>query len=63
VEEQRVVAENNRNAADSIREAEQRVVDDSPIITIPRITDAPGIIDVRNPMAKRRLKETPQVHR
>jgi hypothetical protein len=42
--------------------AEQRVIDDSPIITIPRITDAPGIIEAHNPTAKRKLKGTPCVH-
>jgi hypothetical protein len=45
-----------------IREVEQRVINDSPIITIPRITDAPGIIEACNPTAKRKLKETPHVH-
>jgi hypothetical protein len=49
--------------AKAIREVKQRVIEDSPIITIPRITDAPGILEARNPTAKRRLKETPQVHR
>ncbi len=37
--------------------------DDSLIITIPRITDAPGIIEARNLTAKRKLKETPRIHR
>ncbi len=43
--------------------AEQRVINDSPIITIPRITLAPGIIEACNLTAKRKLKETPCVHR
>jgi hypothetical protein len=46
-EEQRRIAECQRKA----REAEQRVIDDSPIITIPRITDAPPVL-TRNPTAK-----------
>jgi hypothetical protein len=41
----------------------QRVIDDSPIITIPRITDAPGIIEARNLTAKRKLKEMPCAYR
>jgi hypothetical protein len=55
-------AKEQRVNNDIIREAEQRVIDDSPIITIPRITDAPGIIEARNPTAKRKSKETPRVH-
>jgi hypothetical protein len=55
-------AEEQRVNNNIIREAEQRVIDDSPIITILRITDAPGIIEARNPTAKRKLKETPHVH-
>jgi hypothetical protein len=46
----------------TIREAEQRVIDDSPIITISRITDALGIIEARNLTAKRKLKEMPCIH-
>jgi hypothetical protein len=44
------------------RKAEQRVIDDSPIITIPRITDALGIIKACNPTEKWNLKVTPCVH-
>ncbi len=54
-EEQRVIAERQHEA----REAEQRVMDDSPIITIPRITDAPPVMLTRNPTAKRTLRTTP----
>ena len=44
---------------------EQRVVNESPIITVPlrRITDAPGIMKTLNPTAKRTLKTTPRLHR
>jgi hypothetical protein len=35
-----------------VREQEQRVIDDTPILTIPRITNAPAIIQSRNPTAK-----------
>jgi hypothetical protein len=44
------------------REEEQRVIDDTPILTIPRITEAPGIMQSHNPMAKRTLKNTPRLH-
>ena len=55
VDEQRVT--------NAIREAEQRVIDESPILTIKRITDAPSIMTARNPTAKRSLKNTPRLHR
>jgi hypothetical protein len=45
-----------------VRESEQRVINDAPIITVPRITDAPSIIEARNPTAKKNSKETPRVH-
>jgi hypothetical protein len=57
-EEQRVREQEQRMA----RENEQRVIDDTPILTIPRITDAPAIMQSRNPMAKRMLKNNPRVH-
>jgi hypothetical protein len=41
---------------------QQRVIDNVPIITIKRITDAPPIMKARNPTAKRQLKNTPQTH-
>jgi hypothetical protein len=58
-EEQRVIAGRQRKA----REAEQRVTDDSPIITIPRITDAPLAMLTCNPTAKQTLQTTPRLHR
>jgi hypothetical protein len=58
-DEQRVREDEQRVA----RENQQQVLDNTPILTIPRITDAPAIIQSRNPMAKRRLKENPQIHR
>jgi hypothetical protein len=42
---------------------QQRVLDNTPILTIPRITDAPAIMQSRNPTAKRRLKDNPRIHR
>jgi hypothetical protein len=58
VEEQRV-ANNNIILQ---QEAEQRVIDDSPILTIKRTTNAPGIVELRNPMAKQALKTIPRIH-
>ncbi len=57
-EEQRVSNKGLRKAC----KAEQRVIDNSPIITIQRITDAPGIIQACNLTAKQKLKDTPCVH-
>ena len=62
-EEQRVASEEQRVTENIRREREQQLVDDSPIISLPRITDAPGIMNSRNPTAKRTLKTTPRVHR
>ena len=45
------------------REAEQRVIDESPIVTVPRITDAPPIQLTRNPTAKQDLRKMPRLHR
>ncbi len=42
--------------------AQQRVIDEAPIITISRITEAPEIIKLRNPAAKCTLKTTPRLH-
>jgi len=58
-DEQRVREDEQRVA----RENQQRVLDNTPILTIPRITDAPAIMQSRNPTAKRRLKENPRIHR
>jgi hypothetical protein len=44
------------------QEGEQRVINATPILTIPRITDALGIIESRNSTAKHALKATPQTH-
>ncbi len=45
------------------RENQQRVIDNTPILTIPCITDAPAIMQSRNPTAKRMLKNNPRIHR
>ncbi len=63
IDEQRVRTEEQRVNNDGIHEAEQRVINETPIVTIPRITDAPSIMEARNPTAKRALKATPRVHR
>jgi hypothetical protein len=44
------------------QEQQQRVIDDTPICTIPRITIAPPIMHLRNPAAKRNLKHALQIH-
>jgi hypothetical protein len=44
------------------QEAEQRVIDNSPILTIKCITNAPDIMESRNPTAKQALKTTPHTH-
>lgn len=44
------------------KEAQQRVIDATPILTAPRITDAPPIMHARNPTEKRAIKQTPQLH-
>jgi hypothetical protein len=59
VEEQRV--QDARTQA--IRKEEQRVINDTLILIIPRITDAPNIMQSRNPTAKRALKKTARLHR
>jgi hypothetical protein len=58
LEEQRVA---NNNIIFQ-QEVEQRVIDDSPILTIKRITNALGIMESQNPMAKQALKTTPRTH-
>jgi hypothetical protein len=46
-----------------MQEDKQRVIDDTPIITVPRITNLPTIMKTRNPTAKRALKGTKCLHR
>jgi hypothetical protein len=58
-DEQRVILDQQKAA----REEEQRVIDESPIITLLRLTNAPPIKFTRNPTAKRNLRKTPCLHR
>jgi hypothetical protein len=44
-------------AEQRVRGEQQRVIDETPILTILRITNAPPIIQVCNPMSKRALKK------
>ena len=46
-----------------MREEEQRVIGNTPIITLPCITDTPPIMQARNPTSKRALKSTPRIHK
>ncbi len=39
------------------------MIDDTPILTIPQIADAPNIMQSRNPTAKKALKKTARLHR
>jgi hypothetical protein len=41
---------------------QQRVIKDTPIITLPCITNAPAIMKSCNPMAKQAIKTAPLVH-
>jgi hypothetical protein len=56
--EQRVVNNSNQQT----REPKQRVIDEFPIIKIPRIMNAPGIMESRNPPNKPMPKTTPHTH-
>jgi hypothetical protein len=61
VEEQRV--DTPPNVGQIEREQRQSIIDDAPIITLPRITNAEPIMESRNPTSKRVLKQTPRSHR
>jgi hypothetical protein len=50
-------------AEQKVREEQQRVIDETPILTIPRITDVPPIMQACNPTSKQALKNTPRIHR
>jgi hypothetical protein len=45
-----------------VREQQQLVIDDTPILTVPHISNAPPIMKAWNPTAKRVLKNTPRLH-
>jgi hypothetical protein len=45
-----------------VSEEEQKVIDETPILTVLRITDAPPTMQAQNPTAKRVLKNTPWIH-
>ncbi len=46
-----------------VRLQQQMVIDETPILTVSCITNAPPIMKARNPTAKRVLKNTPHLHR
>ena len=56
-------AEEQRVSDKAVRTEQQKVIDNSPILTVPRLTNAPGIMESRNPTTKRALKDTPRLHR
>jgi hypothetical protein len=45
------------------RENQQKVIDNTPILTIPHITDAPAKMQSRNPTAKQMLNNKLRIHR
>ncbi len=45
-----------------VREQRQLVIDNTPILTVPRISNAPPIMKARNPTAKQVLKNMPHLH-
>ncbi len=45
-----------------VRMQQQRVIDETPILTVPRITNALPIMKSQNLTAKRALKNTPRLH-
>jgi hypothetical protein len=59
MEEQRV----QEARTQAVCKEEQRVINNTPILTIPQITDTPNIMQSRNPTAKRALKKTARHHR
>jgi hypothetical protein len=59
IDEQRM--KNNEQLAQQMEE--QRVINEAPIITIPRTTDLASILTSNNPTAKRTLKAIKQAHK
>jgi hypothetical protein len=51
-----------QRAEQRVSTEQQRVINNTPIITLPCITNAPAIMKSRNPTAKRAIKTTPLVH-
>ncbi len=58
IEEQRVAETTHLQ----LQAEEERVISDTPIITIPCITDLPTVLQTQNPTAKRALKEMKLLH-
>jgi hypothetical protein len=56
VQDEQIVREHEQRVE---RENQQRVIDNTPILTVPCITNAPAIMQSRNPTAKRMLKNNP----
>jgi hypothetical protein len=50
-------------AEQRVGEEQQRVIDETLILTILRITNVPPIMQACNPTSKQALKNTPQIHR
>jgi hypothetical protein len=56
-------AQKTQGQEQRVRELLQLELDEAPILTIPRILNAPPIMKARNPTAERVLKSTPRLHR
>jgi hypothetical protein len=56
-------AQKTQGQEQRVRELQQLELDEAPILTIPRILNAPPIMKARNPTAKLVLKNTPHLHR
>jgi hypothetical protein len=57
--------EDQRVRDGELREQQQRVINETPLVTVPvmtQITDAPPILQAQNPMAKRALRVAPHLH-
>jgi hypothetical protein len=55
-------AQNTQEQEQRAREQQQLEIDESPILTVPRISNVPPILKARNPTAKRILKNMPRLH-
>jgi hypothetical protein len=57
-----IMEQEDKEQEQRVRMQQQRVIDKTPILTVPCITNAPPIIKLQNPMAKWALKNTPCLH-
>ncbi len=55
-------AQDTQEQEQRVREQQQLVIDNTPILTVPRISNVPPIMKAWNPTAKRVLKNMPHLH-